>query len=232
MINMTLSGRDRQTVTLLPQGMMMNQSLDMSLFIITRWSLTERDASSPEDGIMMTVTLKRKIAKEILTTYVPTGLLMMITLSTIFIKTFYFEAALGTNLTTMLMMTTIFMTVMAELPSTAYVKHVDIWLIGCQLVPFLEVLLLISIEALREEKYDAEEASEAVAAASATSTSRAANVAFASTEASTDNVPKSQLSRAVEEKKKQLEPIRKPTKNQFSKIREVLEITGECNLQY
>ena len=61
----------------------------------------------------------------------------------------------------MLMMTTIFMTVMVELTSTAYVKNVDLWLIGCQLVPFLEVLLLISIEALREEKDDAEEEAEA-----------------------------------------------------------------------
>ena len=62
----------------------------------------------------MTVVLKRKISKEILTTYVPTALLMMITLATIFIKPFYFEAALGTNLTTMLMMTTIFMTVILK----------------------------------------------------------------------------------------------------------------------
>ena len=173
MINMTLSGRDRQTVRLLPHRMMMNQSLDMTLFVITQWSLTERDPSSPEEGIMMTVVLKRKIAKEILTTYVPTALLMMITLATIFIKQFYFEAAMGTNLTTMLMMTTIFMTVMAELPSTAYVKHIDIWLIGCQLVPFLEVLLLITIEALREEKDDAEEEAEADTAAAALDTTSA-----------------------------------------------------------
>ena len=173
MINMTLSGRDRQTVRLLPHRMMMNQSLDMTLFVITQWSLTERDPSSPSEGIMMTVVLKRKIAKEILTTYVPTALLMMITLATIFIKQFYFEAAMGTNLTTMLMMTTIFMTVMAELPSTAYVKHIDIWLIGCQLVPFLEVLLLITIEALREEKDDAEEEAEADTAAAALDTTSA-----------------------------------------------------------
>ena len=175
MINMTLSGRDRQTVRLLPHRMMMNQSLDMTLFVITQWSLTERDPSSPEEGIMMTVVLKRKIAKEILTTYVPTALLMMITLATIFIKQFYFEAAMGTNLTTMLMMTTIFMTVMAELPSTAYVKHIDIWLIGCQLVPFLEVLLLISIEALREEKEDLEEGAQEDTAAAALSLDGANN---------------------------------------------------------
>jgi hypothetical protein len=151
MINMTMSGRDRETVRLLPHLIMMNQTLDMTLFTITNWSLTQRDSSNLDEGIMMTVVMKRKIAKEILTTFVPTTLLMMITISTVFFKPQFFEAALGTNLTTMLMMTTIFMEVMAMLPSTNYVKHIDIWLIGCQLVPFIEVLLLTAIEGLREE---------------------------------------------------------------------------------
>ena len=136
-----MAGLDRETVKLLPHNMIMEQSLDMTLFVISSWALKARDPSNPEEGIMMSVVLKRKISKEILTTYVPTALLMMITIATVFFKPQYFEAALGTNLTTMLMMTTIFMTVMAELPSTAYIKHIDIWLIGCQLVPFLQVRL-------------------------------------------------------------------------------------------
>ena len=229
MINMTLSGRDRQTVRLLPHKMMMNQSLDMTLFVITHWFLTEIDTNSPEEGIMMMVTLKRKIAKEIMTTYVPTGLLMMITLATIFIKQYYFEAALGTNLTTMLMMTTIFMTVMAELPSTAYVKHVDLWLIGCQLVPFLEVLLLITIEALREEKDDVDKASESVAVDSATSKPKVDTVALSATESPGDYVPVSNLSQEIEENRKQMESIRQPTSNQFPKVVKVLETTGKCS---
>ena len=32
------------------------------------------------------------------------------------------------------------------LPSTAYIKMVDIWLFFCQLVPFSEVILLIAME--------------------------------------------------------------------------------------
>ena len=136
-----MAGLDRKTVKLLPHNMIMERSLDMTLFVISSWALKARDPSNPEEGIMMSVVLKRKISKEILTTYVPTALLMMITIATVFFKPQYFEAALGTNLTTMLMMTTIFMTVMAELPSTAYIKHIDIWLIGCQLVPFLQVRL-------------------------------------------------------------------------------------------
>ena len=227
MINMTLSGRDRQTVRLLPHRMMMNQSLDMTLFVITNWSLTERDPTIPEDGIMMTVTLKRKISKEILTTYVPTCLLMMITLSTIFIKPFYFEAALGTNLTTMLMMTTIFMTVMAELPSTAYVKHVDLWLIGCQLVPFLEVLLLITIEALREQKDDDEEASETVAAAAdVDATASAAVPAPSVTFKIGELVPAPKLPKAMNGGQQESQTLGKPKTKQSVNIFQLLENAG------
>ena len=44
---------------------------------------------------------------EIMTTYLPSFLLMMITFATTFFKPFFFEAALSVNLTTMLVMTTI-----------------------------------------------------------------------------------------------------------------------------
>ena len=70
--------------------------------------------------------------------------------ATTFFKAFYFEAAVTVNLTTMLVMTTIFISVMDKLPSTAYVKMIDVWLISGQLVPFMEVVLLTTREALRE----------------------------------------------------------------------------------
>ena len=53
------------------------------------------------------------------------------------------------NLTNMLVLTTIFISVMQTLPKTAYVKHIDIWLIFCQLIPFTEVLLITAAESLR-----------------------------------------------------------------------------------
>ena len=49
----------------------------------------------------------------------------------------------------MLVLTTIFISVMQTLPKTAYVKHIDIWLIFCQLIPFIEVLLITAAESLR-----------------------------------------------------------------------------------
>merc|ERR1712240_697140 len=58
----------------------MKQSLDMVLFTITNYDLV--NATDLEEGIRMTITLKRKIMSEMMTTYFPSLLLMMITSAT------------------------------------------------------------------------------------------------------------------------------------------------------
>ena len=79
---------------------------------------------------------------------------------TTFFKPFFFEAALSVNLTTMLVMTTIFISKMEGLPPTSTIKMIDIWLVLCQLVPFAQVVLLTAIEYLREEEQKNEESEE------------------------------------------------------------------------
>ena len=64
----------------------------------------------------------------------------MFNLPIIHFKLESFEAALTVNLTNMLVMTTIFTSVMEKLPLTSYPKMIDMWLIFCQLVPFAEVI--------------------------------------------------------------------------------------------
>ena len=61
-------------------------------------------------------------------------------------------AALSVNLTTMLVMTTIFISKMESLPNTSDIKMIDSWLILCQLVPFAQVVLLTAMEYLRDEE--------------------------------------------------------------------------------
>ena len=56
----------------------------------------------------MEIIFKRRLMNELLTTYLPTFLLLGITYATTFFKHFYFEAALTVNLTVMLVITTLF----------------------------------------------------------------------------------------------------------------------------
>ena len=144
---------DRKMVQLVAKQMAMNETKDMTLFVIKKWSLENKETG----GVKMTIVLKRKIMNEMMTTYLPSVLLILITYATTFFKPYFFEAALSVNLTTMLVMTTIFMTVMQMLPATAYIKMIDIFLIFGQLYPFSEVVLLTMMEYRREGDGSGEE---------------------------------------------------------------------------
>ena len=139
---MTVGSLDKPTMLLIPKDLWVEQDKDMTLFQLTNSSLKFRNETDPREGIWMTVVLKRKIMSEMMSTFLPSLLLLLITFATTFFKPFYFEAALTVNLTNMLVMTTIFISVMEKLPLTSYPKMIDYWLIFCQLVPFSEVILL------------------------------------------------------------------------------------------
>ena len=99
--------------------------------------------------------MRRKITSEMMTTYFPSLLLTAITFATTFFKPFFFEAALSVNLTTMLVMTTIFISKMDGLPPTSETKMIDMWLFLCQLVPFNEVFIVSVIEFYKVDEKEA-----------------------------------------------------------------------------
>ena len=157
-IRMDASADDLSVVKLTPHKLAMNETLDMTLFKITSWSLEFVDANREEEGVWMKMDLKRKVMNELLTTFLPSILLMIITFATTFFKPIWFEAALSVNLTTMLMMTTISIGKMQTLPTTAYIRMIDVWLVFCQLVPFAEVILLTAQEYFRDEDHEEDQA--------------------------------------------------------------------------
>ena len=120
---------------------------DLVMFAITDLRLEKR-----KEQVHMTINLKRKIQKELLTTYLPTLLLLIVSYATTFFKPIYFEASLTVNLTIMLVMTTIFTSKIQELPPTSDTKMIDIWLMFCLLVPFAFTLVQTAIECYRGEE--------------------------------------------------------------------------------
>ena len=151
-IEMALGPLDEASVSLNPGHLNMNQSQEMSIFLMKTGNLHKETYSNGRTSLRMAMVLKRKVTSELMTTYFPTLLLTAITFATTFFKPFFFEAALSVNLTTMLVMTTIFMSKMESLPPTSDIKMIDIWLILCQIYPFVEVVLLTAMEYQREEE--------------------------------------------------------------------------------
>ena len=117
---------------------------DLTMFTITNLVLTKED-----NMVHMVMKMKRKVVTELMTTYLPTVLLLLITLVTIFFDKDLFGDVIAVNLTIMLVMTTIFTSKIEELPPTSDMKFIDIWLIFCLVVPFLEVILRTAIECMK-----------------------------------------------------------------------------------
>ena len=64
------------------------------------------------------------------------------------------QAVITVNLTSMLVLTTIFIDVSNNLPKTSYIKMVDIWLLFNLLLPFLVVLIHTRMDTLRMDEGD------------------------------------------------------------------------------
>ena len=148
---MAMRRMDLTTVALVPGQMVMSQSQDMPIFRNIEWKLNKKTFENGKEGVRMTIVMKRKIISEMMTTFFPSLLLTVITFATTFFKPFFFEAALSVNLTTMLVMTTIFISKMEGLPPTSDIKMIDVWLVLCQMVPFAEVVLLTAMEYHRKD---------------------------------------------------------------------------------
>ena len=105
-----------------------------------------------KDGVRVSLTLGRRLLGTILTVYIPTILLNVIGHSTNYFKSFFFEAVVTVNLTCMLVLVTMFISVSSSLPKTSYIKMVDYWLIFTLLLPFVEVILHTYIETLNDDE--------------------------------------------------------------------------------
>ena len=147
---------DKFGVRITPHTIDMLGETVLTQYIVTAWTLDYQNfskqctaayrsnppAGDPNSGILMTVVLKRRILNELLTTYLPSLLILTIVYATNFFKDFFFEAVVTVNLTSQLVLTTLFISVSGALPKTAYIKMIDIWLIFAQLIPFFEVRVL------------------------------------------------------------------------------------------
>ena len=78
---------------------------DLTMFRMTDLTLEKENNTNM---VYMALKLKRKVVTELLTTYLPTILLLLITFTTIFFDRDLFGDAIAVNLTIMLVMTTIF----------------------------------------------------------------------------------------------------------------------------
>ena len=101
--------------------------------------------------ILVEITLGRRLLSIILTAFLPTVLLNLIGHTANYFKGFFFEAVISVNVTVMLVLTTMFINISNNLPKTAYIKMIDIWLLFNLFKPFVDIFMQTYIETLKVE---------------------------------------------------------------------------------
>ena len=102
-------------------------------------------------AIFVEIFLGRRLLSLILTIFAPTLILNLVGHTSNYFKEFFFEAIISVNVTVMLVLTTMLISVSNNLPKTAYIKMIDVWLISNLIKPFLDIILQTYIDHLRED---------------------------------------------------------------------------------
>ena len=99
--------------------------------------------------LVVEITLGRQLLGTVLNIFIPTIVLNIISYTTNFYKDKFFETVVAINLTTMLVIVTLFVSISENLPATSYMKMMDIWLLFNLLVPFILIIIHTFMENLR-----------------------------------------------------------------------------------
>ena len=98
------------------------------------------------EKIDVILRFEREFVGQLFITYLPTLSLIAVTELTLIIDPGRFEATIMVALTSKLVMYTLYQSVEASLPQTAYLKLIDIWLLMGLLLPFVIMLILIAVD--------------------------------------------------------------------------------------
>ena len=148
-IDIILRRSAEKFVDIIPEMIDMRGDVELLQYQVLSWNIAKHQFDTNIAGARVTITFGRKILNQILTVYLPTILIIVIVYSTNFFKDFFFEAVVTVNLTGMLVLTTMYLSVSGGLPQTSYVKMIEIWLLFTLMVPFVEVILAVYMDYLR-----------------------------------------------------------------------------------
>ena len=87
-----------------------------------------------------------------LCTYLPTCCILFMAIITLYIDESHFEATIMVALTAMLVLYTLFQSISENMPPTAYLKLLDIWLIFGLIMPFIIFIIEISWELMKQRE--------------------------------------------------------------------------------
>ena len=126
--------------------------LDLTQYFIKKKTFSDKTEANGMKIVFVDIYLGRRLLSIILTVFAPTVILNIVGHSSNYFKEFFFEAVISLNVTVMLVLTTMLISVSENLPKTAYIKMIDIWLLFNLIKPFNDILVTTYIDFLKVDE--------------------------------------------------------------------------------
>ena len=119
---------------------------------ITEYTIKNITMDVEEDGkLRVSVSIQRRLFSLVMRIFIPTVILNIIGHMSNFYKPAHFVGLMTLNVTVTLVLTTMFLSINNNLPPTAYIKMIDIWLLFSLMKPFVDIIINTYIENVRGE---------------------------------------------------------------------------------
>ncbi|XP_047487909.1 acetylcholine-gated chloride channel subunit acc-1-like [Penaeus chinensis] len=103
-------------------------------------------SEEPYSGLVIVIMMQHLYATQLVTIFVPTTLINLISFATFCFKWFDFQNRIMVSLTALLVLSTLFAQISDNLPKTSYFKLIDIWFFGSILFSFVIIIIHTLVE--------------------------------------------------------------------------------------
>ena len=148
-MNFVVEKGSREFVGLLAHDLEYSGPLELTQYFIKKKVFLNRIDDKGLEIVHVDIYLGRRLLSIILTVFAPTVILNIVGHSSNYFKEFFFEAVISLNVTVMLVLTTMFISVSNNLPKTSYIKMIDIWLLFNLIKPFNDILVTTYMDSLK-----------------------------------------------------------------------------------
>ena len=118
---------------------------------VMKYVISENGGYKKNGKLIFKFSFGRELMNVILTTMLPTSIIVLVALSTNYYVEVHFKTVIPVNLTCLLLFVNLYIGLSGRLPETSYLKMIDVWLVASLTVPFTNVLLHGYLDHLRKK---------------------------------------------------------------------------------
>ena len=147
-MNFYILGSDNQLTELTPDQLINFGPEEIGQYVIENWQMNSTLTRGTEEKVVeVSMILTRKIGSVFMVTYLPTILMNMINQVTNYINgDTRYDLVFTINITCMMVLASVYLSVSVSLPSTSDIKPVEIWLLFNLAYPFLVIFVNVLLQ--------------------------------------------------------------------------------------